>query len=235
MKTINLEVVSPPRCGSTFVYNFFKLIEGKNNNFYQFNQVLHNHPPLLDGTFNKRFLHNFNFETFYIFCVRHPISKFISHVIFEYSECSEINFNLIDKKYFETMINYTIRDFKFINACNNYHTFNTSLIRYEDWFGNNEYLYNFLDSTFGISFPDIDKLQFNSNFDVNYIQSSTCSSPALNFNYKHVSKGLGDNHKNLKYVPNYLRKILNYKFREIYKLFDYEPVNFNEIEYINQY
>ena len=202
MKTINLEVVSPPRCGSTFVYNFFKLIEGKNNNFYQFNQVLHNHPPLLDGTFNKRFLHNFN---------------------------------LIDKKYFETMIDYTIRDFKFINAFNNYHTFNTSLIRYEDWFGNNEYLYNFLDSTFGISFSDIDKLQFNSNFDVNYIQSNTSKSPALNFNYKHVSKGLGDNHKNLKYVPNYLRKILNYKFREIYKLFDYEPVNFNEIEYINQY
>ena len=101
MKPITIEVVSPPRCGSTLTYHFLsQYIQDKNNNFYIFQNINKTHPPFEP---NQITLHNFDFETFYIFCIRHPFSTLASLLIYDMGDSYDVE-SALNERYVLTKL-----------------------------------------------------------------------------------------------------------------------------------
>ena len=237
MKMINLEVVSPPRCGSTLLWHFCKYyIAGKNNGFFQIEEnVNKSHPPFESDHIR---LSNFDFHTYYIVSVRHPFSQLASLLIYDNkNEHNTYDTTSLSERYIMGKVEESIRDFKWCYDVIKNNTFNTVLFKYERFVNEYNYFFDHFRDTFGFEFRQNDFDNFYNNYGLEVVNSRVGSEGYVGYSPNHVSVNQGNNEENIKYIPKRYRKAIQNKYIRsgVYDMFNYFPVTLDGIEFLPSY
>ena len=237
MKSINLEVVSPPRCGSTLLWHFCRnVIAGKNNGFFQIEENVNKSHPPFEGDHIK--LHNFNFHTYYLITVRHPFSQLASLLIYDNkNENNTYDTTSLSERYVMSKVDESIRDFKWCYDVSKHNTFNTVLFKYENFVNEQSYFFYHFKEVFGLEFNDEDVNKFYNNYGTQVVNSRVGTEGYLGYSQNHVSINQGNNEDNIKYIPRRFRKNIQNKYIKsgVYDMFNYFPVTLEGLDYMPSY
>lgn len=238
MKAITIEVVSPPRCGSTLTYHFLnQYIEGKNNNFFSFQNINKSHPPFEP---NQLKLHSFDYETFYVFCIRHPYSTLASLFIYDMGDNYDVEASL-NERYVFNKVNEIVRDYKWCYDFIKQNSLNVTTFRYEHFVNNYRYFFDYFSRTFGLEFTDenIDEFyeRYNSDNLYDKLRKTVRGSDPYyhSFAPHHISFSRGNNEDNIAFIPFRFRSRIQRELKEVYEMFNYNPVSLAGIPFHKEY